>query len=228
MKPTDFVRKLTGRFLWMNLLAMVVVIILLVIAAKVSMDIYTHHGESIVVPDVRKHSFETSEKVLRELGFEVVVNDTGYVKTLPPGTILEQMPASGTHVKSGRTIYLTINALDVPTLTLPDLVDNSSLREAMAKLQSMGFKLGEPMFVPGEKDWVLGILANGRSVNAGEKVSVESILVIKVGNGQRDASDSIYVSDMPQDDYDGYLTSEELIINDMSGGSEKDEFEVVE
>ena len=31
-----------------------------------------------------------------------------------------------------------------PRITIPDVIDNSSLREAMAKLTAMGFKLGSP------------------------------------------------------------------------------------
>lgn len=227
MAPSEFIHKLTGRFLWLNLLAMGLVIILLGVGAKVAMDIYTHHGESIAIPDVRKHSYESSVKVLEELGFEVEVNDTGYVKSLPPGTVLEQMPAPGTHVKSGRIIYITINALDSPTLTLPDIIDNSSLREAMAKLQSMGFKLGDPMFVPGEKDWVYGILVNGKNVSAGQRISVESKLIIQVGNGQRDAADSIYVSDAPAGYHDDYYEGEEFEIRD-GNSNESDDFEVIE
>ncbi|MBQ0074301.1 MAG: PASTA domain-containing protein [Prevotella sp.] len=226
MKPSEFISKLTGRFLWLNLLAMAVVVILLVIGAAVAMDVYTHHGESIAIPDVRKHSYESSVKVLEDLGFEVVVNDTGYVKTLPPGTILEQIPQPGTHVKSGRVIYLTINALDSPTLALPDLIDNSSMREAMAKLKSMGFKLGTPQLVPGEKDWVYGILADGKSVVAGQRVSIESILIVQVGNGLRDAADSVYVSDKAPEQYD-YYEGEELEVRSGNAG-ETDDFEVIE
>lgn len=226
MQPSVFIHKLTGRFLWLNLLAMGVVIVLLVIAAKFAMDIYTHHGESIAIPDVRKHSYEEASKALEDLGFEIMVNDTGYVKNLPPGTILEQMPAPGTHVKSGRIIYLTINATDTPTLTLPDIIDNCSYREALAKLRSMGFKVGEPQYVPGEKDWVYGILVGGHSVTTGQHVSVESVLVIQVGSGQRDAADSIYVSDMPPGSYDDDYT-EEIEIREGNAG-ESDDFEVVE
>ena len=94
-------------------------------------------------------------------------------------------------MKSGRIIYLTVNALKTPTITLPDIIDNSSLREAMAKLTAMGFKLAMPQFVPGEKDWVYGVLVGGKSVVTGAKISVEDSLVIQVGNGMRDASDSV-------------------------------------
>ena len=61
----------------------------------------------------------------------------------------------------------------------------------MAKLTAMGFKLGAPQYIPGEEDWVYGILVKGKHVVAGDKVSIDAILTVQVGNGQRDAADSI-------------------------------------
>ena len=64
METSEFIRKLTSKYLWLNLFAMGVVITLLVLGTGIAMDIYTHHGETITVPDVRKHSYEASVKVL--------------------------------------------------------------------------------------------------------------------------------------------------------------------
>ncbi len=222
-------RKLVCKSLWLNLAAMAAVIVFLILGTGLAMNIYTHHGESITVPDVKKHSYEASLKVLEDLGFEVVINDTGYVKNLPPGTILDQLPAPGTKVKSGRTIYLTVNATDSPTLIMPDIIDNCSLREAMARLTALGFKLGQTQFVPGEKDWVYGILVNGKNISAGDRISIESTLIIQAGNGQRDAADSIYMTDKP-DEYNGTEEYNEGYDNvDATNSHDNgDDFEIVE
>lgn len=208
---------------------MAAVIVFLILGTGLAMNIYTHHGESITVPDVKKHSYEASLKVLEDLGFEVVINDTGYVKNLPPGTILDQLLAPGTKVKSGRTIYLTVNATDSPTLIMPDIIDNCSLREAMARLTALGFKLGQTQFVPGEKDWVYGILVNGKNISAGDRISIESTLIIQAGNGQRDAADSIYMTDKP-DEYNGTEEYNEGYDNvDATNSHDNgDDFEIVE
>lgn len=220
MKPTEFLHKCMSLYLWSNLLAMLAVALLLVVGVKVGIDLYTHHGETIKIPNVCHVSEDAAVQQLEDLGLVVVITDTGYVKTLPPGTILEQSPAAGTIVKSGRYIYLTINAIDTPTLTLPDIIDNCSYREARAKLVSMGFKLGEPQYVPGEKDWVYGVKVKGVSISAGQKVSVEDILIIEVGNGQRDANDSLFVTDKEYDYPD---------MSEVGGGnSDDDDFEIVE
>lgn len=208
---------------------MAAVIVILVLGTGVAMNIYTHHGESITVPDVKKHSYEASMKVLEDLGLEVVINDTGYVKNLPPGTILDQLPAPGTKVKSGRIIYLTVNATDSPTLVMPDIIDNCSLREAMARLTALGFKLGQTQFVPGEKDWVYGIVVNGKNVSAGDRISIESKLIIQAGNGQRDATDSIYMTDIHDDYYEPEeYTGEENKADATESRDNGDDFEIVE
>lgn len=191
MTSSEFINKFKSRYLWGNLAAMVIAVILLCIGAKYGLDLYTHHGESIPIPDVRHKQFADAEQLLKDIDLQIEVSDTGYVRTLPAGCILEQSPAPGECVKSGHVIYVTINSSHSPTITLPDVIDNCSLREAMAKLTAMGFKLGTPEYVAGEEDWVYGVLVKGRHIVAGDKVSVDDVLTILVGNGKRDAADSV-------------------------------------
>ncbi len=170
---------------------MMVVVGLLIFGVKYALDVYTRHGEVVSVPDVRGKSFADARHLLMSMGLNVVVSDTGYVKSFPADCILEQTPEAKSEVKMGRTITVIINAAHSPTLALPDIVDNSSLREATAKLRAMGFKVGAPQYVPGEKDWVYGVLVRGRQVDAGDRISVEDVLVIQTGNGMRDEADSV-------------------------------------
>lgn len=199
MNGKEFLNKFKSTYLWANLLGMVLVIVLIVMGVKFGMDTYTHHGEAIAVPDVRRRSFDEAERLLKQLGFNVEVVDTGYVKTLPADAVLELSPEAGSKVKSGRTIYLTINASDSPVLTLPDVIDNCSFREAQAKLTAMGFLVGDPQYITGEKDWVYGVKCNGKSLNAGARVSIEDKVVLQVGSGTRDASEEVIVTDAVYD-----------------------------
>jgi beta-lactam-binding protein with PASTA domain len=191
MTSSEFISKFKSKYLWGNLAAMALVIVLLCTAVKYGIDIYTHHGEAIPIPNILHKSYADAEHILNDADLKIVVTDTGYVKNLPPDCILEQSPAPGVKVKAGHVIYVTINSDHSPTITIPDVIDNSSLREAIAKLSAMGFKLGPPQYIPGEADWVYGILVRGKHVVAGDKVSVEETLIIQVGNGQRSASDSV-------------------------------------
>ena len=204
MTPSEFIGKFKSRYLWGNLMAMGIVLVLLFLGVRYGLDIYTHHGETILVPNIRHKSLSDAEKILGHLGIEMVVSDTGYVKTLPPDCVLEQSLEPGERVKSGHRIYLVINSSHSPTLTLPDIIDNSSLREATAKLTSMGFKLGQPKFIPGEKDWVYGVQVKGVNINSGDKVSVEDVLVIVAGNGRLSEEDSINMVEQDYDDFDSF------------------------
>lgn len=214
MKSSEFIGKFKSRYLWGNIVAMLIVVTVLFLGLKYGIAIYTHHGESIAVPDLRHKKLADAQHIVDVLRLKLVVSDTGYVKTLPPNSILEQSLEPGEHVKSGHVIYVTVNTGSTPTLTLPDVVDNSSLREAMAKLQAMGFKLAMPQFVPGEKDWVYGITVRGRSVQAGDRISIEDSLTIQAGNGLRDSTEVVdYVDPVyPEEEEEGDVDEFEEVI----------------
>ncbi len=172
-----------NRFLWVNLIAMVVVVVLIVFVVLKGLDIYTRHGEAVVVPDVKGMSVAEAEKLFQNRGLTCIVSDSSYVKNLPAGCILDYNPAAGHKVKEGRIIYLTINTLNTPLQVVPDIADNSSMRQAQARLLASGFKLAENEYVSGEKDWVYGVKYRGRRLANGEKVPVGATLTLMVGNG---------------------------------------------
>ena len=230
MKASEIIKKVFSLGLWSNLLAMVVVVVLLCFGVKYGIDFYTHHGEKIQVPNLRQKSCADAAHILKKLGLQIAVSDTGYVKTLPPDCILEQSLIPGQVVKSGRIVYVTVNASSTPTLTIPDVIDNSSYREARARLITMGFKVGEPEYVPGEKDWVYGIKCKGRLVSVGQRVPVDAFIIIQVGDGMRNMADSVAYMDAPESEYEEV---EEVFIDgdnptgNQGGSEDVDEFEVV-
>lgn len=186
MKIRKFLGKFVSPYLWGNLLAMVVFVGLLFLGVKYGLAFYTHHGEGIKVPDLSKMQFNEAKMLIESDGLRIQVSDSGYNKRLPGDCVLMQSPGAGTFVKSGHVIYVTVNSPSSPTFALPDLVDNSSYREAEAKLTAMGFRLLPPKYTLGEKDWVYGIICRGRKVGAGELLSVEVPLTLIIGNGQYD------------------------------------------
>ena len=171
-----------NRFFWLNLIAIIVVVIGACWGTLLWLDHYTHHGEAYVVPNVKNKTLGEAQLALHNQKLEGLVVDSSYVKGLPDGMILDQNPAGGARVKEGRTIYLTITTSKVPLVKLPDLIDNSSLRQAEAKLKAMGFRLTEPEYVSGEQDWIYGIKYRGRSLMSGDKVPHEAMLTLCVGN----------------------------------------------
>lgn len=183
MTIKDFFSFRQNKYFWVNLAAMIVVVVGLIFGVLKGLDVYTRHGEAVVVPDVKGMGVSEAEKLFRNQGLKCIVSDSSYVKTLPAGCILEYNPAAGQKVKEGRTIYLTINTLNVPLRTVPDVADNSSLRQAEARILASGFKLTEIEYMAGEKDWVYGVKYKGRSLTTGEQVPVGAMLTLMVGDG---------------------------------------------
>ena len=183
MTFSEFRKKITAPILWGNMLAMVVATVVICFCLWWFMDDYTHHGEKIAVPDVTGQFKAGAVYELETLSLVGVVADSDYVGTKAPGIILAQNPAPGSEVKSGRNIFLTINTVSPPSVKMPDIADNCSLREAEAQLKGMGFGIGEVEYVPGDKDWVVGVKCHGKTVLRGELVSQGAILTLVVGSG---------------------------------------------
>lgn len=184
MKTKEFFGKFCSKFLIWNLVAMALVVVLLIVGVNYGLDWYTHHGEGIRVPNIEGVNITKAREMMEEKGLEIVVTDSGYNKRLPADCILTQSPDAGLTVKAGHTIYVTINSSNSPSVAIPDVVDNSSYREAEAKLISLGFKVLPPQYVTGEKDWVYGVTCNGRRVSAGERVSIEQPITLQIGSGR--------------------------------------------
>lgn len=181
-----FFGKIFSPVVYWNLAAMAFVFVAICIGLSVWMANYTHHGEGIDVPNVKGMLFSDADYELSKIGLVAIVSDSSYNRSLPAGTILEQTPGFGSRVKGGREIYLVVNAQQTPTLPVPDIADNCSLREAEAKLKALGFKLGPIEYAEGDKDWVYGVKCRGRNVNTGDRVPIDVPVVLVVGNNDSD------------------------------------------
>lgn len=214
MTTKEFFGKIFSRYLLLHFLAMAVFVVLVGLGVKFGLEYYTHHGEGIEVPLVKGQTYNKAHQILDELGLVIMVSDSGYNKEFPADYILAQSPNQGMKVKRGHVIYVTVNSPSSPTFAIPDIVDNSSVREAEAKLMAMGFRLLPPQKVPGEKEWVYGILCRGRRVSNGDRIPIEHPLTLLVGSG--------IVSESDEFEYVDATSS-----NTGIGDDEIDEFEEV-
>ena len=217
MKTKEFFGKFVSVYLLGNLLAMALVIVLLCLGVKYGLEWYTHHGQGIVVPKVEGMTYAKAIALAEQNGLNMMVTDSGYNKRLPANCILAQSPGQGTKVKEGHTIYVTVNSPSSPTFAIPDVVDNSSFREAEAKLMAIGFKLLPPKYVAGEKDWVYGIISRGRRVSTGDMVSIDSPLTLMIGSGMYDREEEDF--DYVEPSYQQFMSEE--------SGDDTDDFEEV-
>ncbi len=205
----EILRKIFSNYLMVHLLAMVIVIVLLCFGVKYGLEFYTHHGEGIIVPELKGMSYNKARLLLEEDQLVILVSDSGYDKKIPANYILAQSPGYGMKVKRGHIVYVTVNSPSSPTFAIPDIVDNSSQREAEAKLMAIGFRVLPAKKVHGEKDWVYGIECRGRRVSNGDKIPIEYPLTLLVGSGT--------LSDMEDYEYVGssYAASDDEIYDDF-------------
>ena len=192
-------KKIFSPVVWGNLLAMCLFVALVITGFWYGTKVYTRHGEIITVPNVTRIQHEDAVLMLEQFELKAVVSDSGYNRTLAPGSVLMQQPIAGAEVKAGRKIYLTINSTSGPTLTMPDIADNCDVYEAEIRLRTMGFKIGPKEYAEGDKDWVLGVKCRGKEVRAGERVPAEAPIVLVVGNSltedEKWAEDSLAAAD---------------------------------
>lgn len=213
MTVSGFFKKIFSKILIANCLGMVLATGLLVGGTLFFLSAYTHHGKSIEVPSLRGKSVDQALQILDEMGLAGEVTDTGYVEAYPGNVVLEQSLRAGQHVKAGRIVGLTINASEARAIALPDLADNSSRREAEAKLKAMGFRNVRVELTEGDQDWVYGLKVDGVSVSSGTRVPVTSAVTLVVGDGRAD--DALYGEDSL--DYGLYDPSAEEIFLEEGG-----------
>ncbi len=189
-------KKKTRNIILINLIAMAIVVVATPFVVLNWLDSYTLHGKAIEVPNVCGKTLDEGASALQEqmLGYEIV--DYKYQKGAKENEILEQRPAANAKVKKDRKIMLTLNSNKEPTIALPDVADNCSLREAVARLRAAGFKLTEHDTIKGEKDWVYSVMKDEDTIRNGEQIAIGSTLTLVIGSGaEEENTDSVVVED---------------------------------
>lgn len=170
--------------LWKNVVAIIVLWVVVIGVAYWGSGVYTRHGQEVAVPDLQGLTADQAIRRLEALGLEGEVRDSIYNKQLQPDLVCAQTIHAGNYVKVGRVVGLTINSDRAPSLVLPDIGDNMSVREAEARLKSMGFTLTPPEYIDGERDWVYSVKYKGYNVSAGTRIEISAPVTLVVGNGQ--------------------------------------------
>lgn len=174
-----------------NVLVILLVAVLGIWIVYISLQLFTKHGESDVVPKVENMSYSQAINVLHQHGFRVDIRDSIYKEDMKPGFVIEQFPKSGAVVKPGRKIFLYINAVHPKEVVIDD--DNNpredalksfSFRQGMARLEELGFKNVRVVKVLGDNDCIVKITANGRVVKKTQKVPVNAKIVVEVYDGR--------------------------------------------
>ena len=174
---------ITKRPLWQNILAGLVFSLVVVAIFLLMLNLITNHGEYLTVPEVKGRNYLETKTELEEKGFEVIIQDSIYVDSLPPQVVIKQFPEPEATVKVNRIIYLTVNCMIPPTIEMPNLI-GMSFRNAMLELKSLGLKMGDTTFIPDlAKNAVKDQLFNGVPVKPGSPIQMGSTVDLLIGSG---------------------------------------------
>ena len=178
----NFIAYLQTKSFRNNLIAALCTVVGVLLIAFFSLRYYTKHGEGIDVPQLKGLSVEQAIEKLGEIGLRYEI-DSVYMMDQPPGIVTDQDPEANTFVKDNRTIYLTVNTNLAPNVQFPD-IENKSLREAQALLESYRLKLGDTIYKADiAKDVVLEAFFRGRLIKPGETLPTGSRIDLTLGNG---------------------------------------------
>lgn len=186
MDVKSYLRVVFSRLMLKNVIAAAVILLALATLTLFLLRFYTHHGEAVIVPNIEGLTLHQAEPLLQERHLKCQVVDSVYSEHARPGNIINQTPATNSRVKKGRTIYVTVNTYNKPTISVPDVTQTSE-RSARATLEALGLKvIGVETRASEYRDLVLDVkTADGERLEAGSRLEVGSgvILVVSVSNG---------------------------------------------
>ncbi len=178
-----------SKLFWLNIFGAVVAAILLVWLVLILIQQYSRHGESQTVPDLIGKTTSEAQQELDNLDLEYAVMDSTFDPDERPLTILNQDPIPDAKVKSGRTIYVTVNMAHPPKTEAPRFEVGTSYISVKEILESHGLKVGEIIYKPFEyRDVYLDMRIHGekRSLKPGTPVAKGTKIDLVLGNGLGD------------------------------------------
>lgn len=172
-----------NRPLWINIVVSLGLVCIMVILFALSLKWLTKHGQSLTVPAVIGKNLQDAEKLLDQKGFSVIVQDSLYYDSLPPGMILKQVPEADEVVKVNRTVYVTINRFIAPDVEMPNL-KGYSYRNAELVLKNLGLRIGDTTYKADfAKNSILEQLYDGNPIAPGTKLKMGSVVSLILGSG---------------------------------------------
>lgn len=124
-----------------NIVLAVSLLIIVLFVTNILLGILTRHGQNKDVPNFIGSPIAEAHLMAENEKLEIIVNDSLYVPLYPGGVVLEQRPSAGKgKVKSGRKIYVTINASRQRSVAVP-YVAGYSLRQAKSNLMTAGLEI---------------------------------------------------------------------------------------
>lgn len=158
--------------------------LLIVVVVFIILKHYGRVGQEYPTPYVVGQYVDELES--DNLQLQYVIIDSVYQQGKRGGYILRQDPDSGSMIKTGRKIYLTVTAFVPDNAIVPDL-RSLSVRHAISQLENVGLHGGKLVFVDDPHHVVLEQKYKGRTVNEGRRLEKGAMVDLVVGRGSGSA-----------------------------------------
>lgn len=200
----------TSRAFFTQLILALILVAIIITFTLQRLKTYTRHGESFPVPQLEGLSINEVEAVIDQNNLKYKIIDSLYATDALPGTVIEQVPSAGFHVKQNRVIFLTIMPIMSEKVALPKLTD-ISFRQALGLIENSGLILGKITYESSEyNNLVLKVEQDTTEIFEGEIIQKGSSVDLVIGTNSG-------VQDTPLPDLTGmsYLQAEELLSSYM-------------
>ena len=156
--------------------------IILLWLAMIFLDIWTNHGATVNVPNVKGKTYSEAVAALESSDLKAEIADSIFDQGLTPGSVVEVWPHAGTSVKPRREVFLTIVSFQPRQVAITAPLTDISSRQAMTYLQSLEIKNIRIVNVPSQyNDLVMSAKYNGKELRPGSKLPVTATVVLEVG-----------------------------------------------
>jgi beta-lactam-binding protein with PASTA domain len=196
--------------LWRNLGLIALFIFGILLMVMLFLRWYTHHGQSLVMPEYIGEYYQDAAKDARKKSFQIKVVDSVFLVGKEAGIIIDQNPKAESKVKQKRKIYVTVTketADQIPLGRLPVLYGKSYERK-MKELKQ-GFEINTKIvgrkYDPGAPEHILEVIYRGETIISTD-IKKDDVLIDKGGTLEmilsKDTGGSLNMPDLTCKSYD--------------------------
>ncbi len=129
---------------WSSIVLMIAILMLAGLVSALTAMRFAIRGHEVQVPKLTGKTQDEAEQILKGVGLKLKVSSKRFSSEVAEGKVLDQIPPSGTHLKTDRTVRVLLS-LGAQRFAVPNLV-GTSLRAAQLTLAQRRFTLGNTLY----------------------------------------------------------------------------------
>jgi beta-lactam-binding protein with PASTA domain len=143
----SLIQKISQNIIARNLVLAFCGVVVFAAVTGLLLNLVTRHGQSRPVPDFIGVHIDDVKAMARREGLRIEVVDSLFAAEYGGGAVIEQLPRSGTEVKRGRRVFVTITSYEQKMVKVP-YVTGYSLRQAINLIEMAGLEIKELRYTP--------------------------------------------------------------------------------